>query len=62
MLTDDLSKRIDQGLRKAVRDALIRHKLLGESIAIWKDGKVVVVPAEEIEIPPLENAEDDKMK
>jgi hypothetical protein len=34
----------DQGIRDAVR----RHKLLGESIAVWRDGKVVIVPPEEI--------------
>lgn len=36
--------------RKAVAEALARHKALGQSIAIWRDGKVVVVPPEEIEI------------
>ena len=40
---DDLSKRIDEGLKKAVANAIARHKMLGESIAIWKDGKVVKV-------------------
>ena len=59
MLTDNLSSRIDRGLHKAVRDAYIRHKLLGQSIAIWKDGKVVIVPANEIQIPPAEIIEDD---
>jgi len=36
--------------RKGVSEALARHKALGQSIAIWRDGKVVVVPPEEIEI------------
>ena len=40
---------MDQG----IRDALLRHKLLGESIAVWRDGKVVIVPAEEIVVPEL---------
>jgi len=44
-------RKIQQGLHKAVADALARHKLLGESIAIWKDGKVVIVPAHEIQLP-----------
>ena len=34
----------------AVREAVARHKALGQSIVVWRDGKVVVVPAEEIEI------------
>lgn len=45
------SKRIDAGIKKAIKDAIIRHKLLGESIAIWKDGKVIIVPANKIKIP-----------
>ncbi len=57
---DDLSKRIDAGLKKGVADALTRHKLLGESIAIWKDGKVVIVPPEEIKIPHYESNENNK--
>ena len=36
----------------AVREALIMHKRLGNPIAIWKGGKVVIVPPDEIEIPP----------
>jgi ABC-type proline/glycine betaine transport system ATPase subunit len=28
------------------------HKRLGNPIAIWKDGKVVIVPPEEIVIAP----------
>jgi hypothetical protein len=28
------------------------HKCLGNPIAVWRDGKVVIVPPEEIEIPP----------
>ena len=36
-------------LREAVREARRRHKALGETIVIWRDGKVVVVPPEEIE-------------
>ena len=44
---------IDAAMQEAARRAIRRHKLLGESIAVWKDGKVVVVPPEEIEIPDL---------
>jgi hypothetical protein len=35
-------------LRRAVRDALLEHKRAGNSVASWKDGKVVIIPAEEI--------------
>jgi hypothetical protein len=30
---------------------VLRHKKLGEPIVIWRDGKVVWVPPEEIEVP-----------
>jgi hypothetical protein len=45
---------IEAALRRATRDALLAHKRAGVPIAIWRDGKVVTIPAEEIEIPPLE--------
>jgi len=48
---DKKSKLIDAGLRQAVSNALKRHKLLGQSIAIWKDGKVVILPAKKIKLP-----------
>ncbi|MEW6251257.1 MAG: hypothetical protein AB1716_11460, partial [Planctomycetota bacterium] len=47
---------IDEALRQAVRAALRRHKLLGESIVIWKDGRVVWVPPEEIPCDDVEPA------
>jgi hypothetical protein len=48
LLETDLA---DRAIRKAVREALLRHKLLGQSIAVWKDGRVATIPAEEIEVP-----------
>jgi hypothetical protein len=41
---------IDEALRRAVREALLRHKKLGNPIAVWRDGKVVIVPPEEIPV------------
>ena len=38
--------------QRAVNDALRIHKALGNPIAAWKDGKVVIIPPEEIVIPP----------
>ena len=37
-------------LRRAVRSALLEHKRAGNPVAAWKDGKVVIIPAEEIEV------------
>lgn len=41
---------IEQVLQRAVRTVLLMHKRLGNPIAIWKDGEVVVVPAEQIAV------------
>ncbi|MGI9068937.1 MAG: hypothetical protein ACR2HX_21355 [Pyrinomonadaceae bacterium] len=43
---------IERILQAAVRETLSMHKRLGHSIAVWKDGKVVIVPPEEIVIAP----------
>lgn len=48
----DHGKGIERVLQRAVNHALLMHKRLGNPIAIWKDGKVVIVPPEEIVIPP----------
>jgi hypothetical protein len=48
---DKKSKQIEAGLQKAVARAIKRHKLLGQSIAIRKNGKVVVLPAKKIRLP-----------
>lgn len=37
--------------RRAVRAAMMDHKRAGHPIAVWRDGQVVWIPAEEIEIP-----------
>jgi len=44
-------KAIETVLRKAVREALLMHKRAGNPIATWKEGRVVIVPPEEIELP-----------
>jgi len=40
---------IDEALKTAVRDALLRHKKLGNPIAVWETSRVIWVPPEEIE-------------
>jgi hypothetical protein len=39
---------IDRALRKAVREALRRHKLLGNPVAVCRDDKVVWIAPEDI--------------
>ncbi|MBE7463333.1 MAG: hypothetical protein HS116_07500 [Planctomycetes bacterium] len=42
---------IDAALKRAARQVLLEHKLLGQPICVWEDGKVVWIPAEEIVVP-----------
>ena len=41
---------ITQALQRGVRDALRRHKLLGNPVAEWRDGRVVWIAPEDIQI------------
>jgi hypothetical protein len=46
----DLSERIDLGVRRGVARALAEHKKAGHSIYVWKDGKIVEIPPEKIQV------------
>jgi hypothetical protein len=35
---------------KAVHEALRVHKLLGQSIVVWEDGKVKIIPPDQIPV------------
>jgi len=48
-LRDD--RLIEQALVRAVREALRRHKQLGNPVVEWRDGRVVWIPADEIHVP-----------
>ena len=50
------AKQIEAAMNKGIRQALRRHKLLGESIAVSQDGKVVILPPEEIPDFPEEES------
>ena len=43
-------KRLDYLAKEAVRDALREHKRLGQSVVVWRDGKVVTVAPEDIPV------------
>ena len=45
---------IEDALRNAVQKANLRHKKLGNPIAVWENSRVVWIPPEEIE--PAEGA------
>jgi len=44
------SQDILDAVNRAVTKALRRHKERGESIVIWRDGKIVTLKAEEIDV------------
>jgi hypothetical protein len=43
-------KLIEAALRRGVREAMIRHKKLGQSVVGFRDGRPVIIPPEEIVI------------
>lgn len=51
-----LHRKIEQGVKIAVAQALERHRKLGESIAVWQDGKVVTLMSDQI--PAMNNIQD----
>jgi hypothetical protein len=46
--------RILKAMTEAVREALLRHKRLGNSVAVWRDGRVVRLRPEEIPVEIIE--------
>lgn len=53
------AKEIEKVLQRAVNHALLMHKRLGNPIATWKDGKVVIIPPEEIVVTTDVNSTED---
>ncbi len=45
-----LAYRAEEALRKAVAEAIAEHRRNGVPIAIWRDGKVVRIPPDQIEV------------
>ncbi|NEQ66998.1 MAG: hypothetical protein F6K21_16125 [Symploca sp. SIO2D2] len=45
---EELFSKIDAGVKAAVQEAIEKHRRLGQSISIWRDGKVVTLTAEQI--------------
>lgn len=43
-----LAYRAEEALKKAVAEAIAEHRRNGVPIAIWRDGKVVRIPSDEI--------------
>jgi hypothetical protein len=43
-----IQEKITAGAKQAIAQAIERHRKLGESIAVWQDGKVVILSADQI--------------
>lgn len=59
----DDTREVTRRFGRAVRAAVLEHKRAGNSIAVWRDGKVVIVPPEEIfwdDTPPRKRKSDPK--
>lgn len=57
---DELSKRIDFGVRRGVARALAEHKQAGRSIYVWQDDGIVEIPPEQIQVPEVEAGDLDE--
>ena len=57
----ELLKKIELGIRLGAARALKEHKQAGRCIYIWKDGRVVAVPPEEIQVDEALLAANEKL-
>ena len=59
-----LAYQAEEALRKAVAEAIAEHRRNGVPIAIWRNGKVVRIPADQIEVrePQVEYAVSPKKR
>ena len=51
-------KAVEAVFRRAVRHALLMHKRAGNPIAVWREGRVVIVPPEDIVVDAPELTQD----
>jgi uncharacterized protein (DUF2249 family) len=49
----ELHQKIDAGVKAAIAEAIERHRRLGESISLLKDGQIVTLTADQI--PPKDD-------
>lgn len=45
-----LAIRAEEALRGAVAKAIAERKMKGKSIAVWRDGRVIQIPSEQIAV------------
>ncbi len=49
---------VEAAARQAVRDGLLFHKRMGNPICVWRDGRVVWIPPEELRLPEVGRPEE----
>jgi len=52
----------EMALKEAVAEAIAEHKRRGHPIVIWRDGKVVLIPPDEITVPAIIAQEKPRLK
>ena len=50
MSWEEFCERTDRGVKAGIREAILEHKIHGRSIVVERDGKIVEIPADEIQI------------
>ncbi len=48
-----LKVKAEMALKEAVAEALAEHKRLGNPIVVWRNGRAVWIPSEEIVVPQV---------
>lgn len=44
----EYGEEVDRAFKKAVREALRKHKQANNPVAVWRDGKIVLIQPDEI--------------
>lgn len=57
-----LDVRAEKALREAVAEAIAEHKLRGHPIIVWRNGKVVSIPPEEIAVTSTKGDKPDRQR
>ena len=45
-----IHQQAEKAMREAVKKVVIEHKRLGMPLSVWKDGKVVRIPAKSVKV------------
>jgi hypothetical protein len=46
--SEELDRKIDAGIKRAVAEALEEHRRMGRAVVVWKNGRIVTIPPSEI--------------